>query len=69
VTLHAAYDPTLDTAHVYRGDGADLSYQEGQVTADGETVAPDAVPLDRVLDLDAMWFAWVGFYPATVVVA
>ncbi len=68
-TVHAVYDPTLDTAHVYRGDGTDLSYREGQVTVDGEPVAPDAVPLDRVLDLDAMWFAWAGFYPGTVVVA
>jgi hypothetical protein len=67
-TFHAVYDPTFDTAHVYRGDGTDLSYADGQVTVGGETVAPDAVPLDQVLDLDAMWFAWVGFYPETVVV-
>jgi hypothetical protein len=68
-TLHAVYDPALDTAHVYRGDGTDLSYSEGQVTVGDRTVAPDAVPLERVLDLDAMWFAWAGFYPGTVVVA
>jgi hypothetical protein len=68
-TFHAVYDPPFDTAHVYRGDGSDLSYSDGQVTVGGETVAPDAVPLEPVVDLDAMWFAWVGFYPGTVVVA
>jgi hypothetical protein len=67
-TFHAVYDPVLDTAHVYRGDGTTLTYTEGKVTVDGEAVAPDAVPLDRVVDLDAMWFAWAGFYPETVVV-
>ncbi|WP_152041015.1 DUF3179 domain-containing protein [Salinigranum salinum] len=67
-TFHAVYEPSLDTAHVYRGDGSDLSYADGQVSVGGETVAPDAVPLDPVLDIDAMWFAWAGFYPGTVVV-
>ena len=68
VTFHAVHDPTFDTAHVYRGDGSDLSYADGTVTVGGETVAPDAVPLERVVDFDAMWFAWAGFYPETVVV-
>ena len=67
-TFHAVYDPTFDTAHVYRGDGTALAYSEGQVTADGETASPDALALERVVDFDAMWFAWAGFYPETVVV-
>jgi hypothetical protein len=67
-TVHAVYDPALDTAHVYRGDGSDLSVSDGAVSVGGETVAPDALPLERVVDLDAMWFAWAGFYPETVVV-
>jgi hypothetical protein len=68
-TVHAVYDPALDTAHVYRGDGTDLSYADGEVSVGSETVAPDALPLERVVDFDAMWFAWAGFYPETVVVA
>jgi hypothetical protein len=68
VTFHAVYDPTLDTAHVYRGDGTELAYADGRVSVGGETAAPDALPLDRVVDFDAMWFAWAGFYPGTVVV-
>ena len=67
-TFHAVYDPALDTAHVYRGDGTDLSYADGQASVGGETFAPGALPLERVIDLDAMWFAWAGFYPRTVVV-
>jgi hypothetical protein len=67
-TFHAVYDPPLDTAHVYRGDGTELRYADGQVSAGGETVVPDALPLERVVDLDAMWFAWAGFYPGTAVV-
>jgi hypothetical protein len=67
-TFHAVHDPRFDTAHVYRGDGTDVAYADGTVTVGGETVAPDAVPLERVVDFDAMWFAWAGFYPETVVV-
>ena len=67
-TFHAVYDPALDTAHVYRGDGTDLTYEDGRLAVDGETVAPDALPLERVLDFDAMWFAWAGFYPGPAVV-
>ena len=63
----AAYAPELDTAYVYRKpDGATFEYRDGRVEdGDGETHAPDSLPLDRLLALDAMWFAWAGFYPET----
>ena len=67
-TFHAVYDPTFDTAHLYRGDGSDVSSATGQVSVGGETFAPDAAPLERVIEFDALWFAWAGFYPETVVV-
>lgn len=64
----AAYDPRLDTGYVYRNpNDATVRYEDGRVDVDGATRAPDELPLERVLRIDAMWFAWVGFYPRTEV--
>jgi uncharacterized linocin/CFP29 family protein len=65
--LVAVHDPALDTAHVYANPD-DLAVEAGEdgVVVDGETRSPDDLPLDGVLAFDAMWFAWVGFYPDTV---
>jgi len=64
----AVNDPRLDTAYVYRNpDGQAFSYDDGTVSDDsGETYAPDELPLDRVLNFDAYWFAWVAYYPNSV---
>jgi hypothetical protein len=66
----AVADPRLDTGYVY------LNPDKQTVTAEGETVSvgdsahdPDALPLTRVHTFDAMWFAWLGFYPDTDVYA
>jgi hypothetical protein len=68
--LVAAHAPDLDVGHVYRADGATVEGAgAGRVTVDGETYAADALPLDPVVAFDAMWFAWVGFYPDTALVA
>lgn len=64
------YDPTLDTGYVYRNP------DELAVDADGDGYAvdgdgphePKALPLDRVLAVDAMWFAWYAFYPDSTLV-
>ena len=63
----AAYEPTLDTGYVYRNpDETAFEYRDGRVVGQsGEPHAPDALPLERVLAFDAMWFAWSGFYPDT----
>jgi len=64
----AAYDPTLDTAHVYRTRNPDAyAYDDGRVTGPDGEYAPDELPLERALSFDAMWFAWYGFYPETEV--
>ena len=66
----AAYDGALDTAYVYRNP-EELSFQptgEGYEGPDSQYAA-DELPLSGVNAFDAMWFAWVGFYPETVVVA
>ena len=59
------YDPALDTGYVYRNSGgAAFEFSDGEVVAeDGTAHAPDSLPLRRVGAFDAMWFAWIGFYP------
>jgi hypothetical protein len=68
--LLAAYDPALDATTVYYNpEGLAFEYREGNVSGpDGETHAPDALPLEAVMGYDSMWFAWAGFYPNTAVV-
>ncbi|MGQ4556135.1 DUF3179 domain-containing (seleno)protein [Halobellus sp. GM3] len=63
----AAYDSALDTGYVFENpDQRAFEYRDDQVVADtGEVHRPDALPLDRTLAFDAMWFAWSGFYPDT----
>lgn len=66
----AAYDPELDTATVYYNpDERAFEYRSGRVVGpDGTVHAPDALSLERVVNYDAMWFAWAGFYPNSTVV-
>ena len=60
------YEPTLDTAVVYRNaEGRNLDFDGEQPTVDGEAVEPEALPLERVVSFDAMWFAWAAAYPNT----
>lgn len=68
--LVAAYDPLLDTAYVYRtpGDATVEPTGDGDVWVDGERAPPDSLPLPSVYAFDAMWHAWVGFYPGTAYV-
>ena len=63
-----AYEPDLDTAYAYwNPDGLGFEYRDGTVVGpDGEHAA-GALPLERALTFDAMWFAWSGFYPGTSV--
>ena len=67
----AAYEPTLDTGYVFRNPDEDaFEYRAGRVVdRAGNAHDPDALPLDRVLAFDAMWFAWSGFYPDTTLYA
>jgi hypothetical protein len=66
----AAYGPTLDTAYVYRNpEGAEFEpVEDGYEGPDGTHAAAE-LPIEPVNAFDAMWFAWVAFYPETVVVA
>jgi len=68
----AVADATLSTGYVYRtsadatvepdGDGYLLT---GRGAGPEGPFEPTELPLERVLALDAMWFAWAGFYPDT----
>ncbi|MWG35769.1 DUF3179 domain-containing protein [Halomarina oriensis] len=68
----AVSDPTLDTGYLYRTgpdtpDPGAFSWTDGRVRGPDGTYAPSAVPLPATTTFDAMWFAWVGFYPETEV--
>lgn len=64
----AVYEPRLDTAYVYKNpDRRTFTYDNGVVKDAAGQWAPDNVPLERVNAFDAMWFAWLAFFPATTV--
>ena len=69
----AVYDPRYDTAYGYLNpDERTFDYDDGAVVdaeGDGSVYDPDALPLSRVHTFDAMWVAWVGYYPETNVYA
>lgn len=62
----AVYDPTLDTGYIYATDGAApqvSSRGDGTYEIDGETYAPDSLPLEPVIPVEGFFFAWNAFYP------
>ncbi|MFC7069048.1 DUF3179 domain-containing protein [Halobaculum lipolyticum] len=70
--LIAAYDPALDTAWAYRGGDAVVAPADdgdGRVVVDGDTYRADALPLEPVSAVHAMWHAVGGFYPEAEYVA
>jgi hypothetical protein len=67
----AVADPGLATGHVYRNSEGRSVEPDGdayRVDGEGGGFAASDLPLERVLALDAMWFAWRGFYPDTAFV-
>ena len=66
MAVTAVYDSRYDTAYVYRNPNEQpVSAADGDIAVDGSTYAPDSLPLSRIHTFDAMWFAWVGYYPET----
>ena len=62
----AVADNRYDTGYVYRNPGEQTVGDAGGAIAVGDEIyAPDALPLERIHTFDAMWFAWVGYYPET----
>jgi hypothetical protein len=69
VSYLAAYHPALDSAWVYRNpDDVSVGVDGERYVVDGAAHAADDLPLQSVNAFDAMWFAWAGFYPDTVLV-
>jgi hypothetical protein len=73
-TFLAVYDPALDTGYLYRTDESTppsdaFAWADGRVRGPDGTYDPADLPLDAATAFDAMWFAWVGFYPETEVYA
>ena len=64
----AVADPALSTGYVYRNPdelGVEPDGDAYRVDGHGGEFEAAALPLDRILAFDAMWFAWAGFYPDT----
>lgn len=60
----AVADDGLATGYIYSNpDGVGVSATADGYEVDGETAAAGALPLERIVALDAMWFAWHGYYP------
>lgn len=58
------YDEGLDTGRMYENsEGLEISFEDGEYMADGETVEPYDLPLNEAPAFDAYWFAWNAFYP------
>jgi hypothetical protein len=62
------HDADLDAAYGYRLPAdATVSTAADGVVVDGTLHSPDALPFERRPAVEAMWFAWAGFYPGTAV--
>jgi hypothetical protein len=62
----AVYDPDLDTGYIYVRDGENLDIEpltDGRYQVHGEAYAPDALPLEQIVSVEAFFFAWNAFYP------
>jgi hypothetical protein len=62
----AVYDADLDTGYIYVRDGENLDIEpltDGRYQVRGEAYAPDALPLEQVVSVEAFFFAWNAFYP------
>jgi hypothetical protein len=62
----AVYDATLGTGYIYGLDGPAprvSARDDGAYEVDGAAYAPDALPLEPVIPIEAFFFAWHAFYP------
>lgn len=61
----AVYDPTLGTGVIYRIDGTErvTPAPDGTYEIEGARYAPDALPLEKLIPIEAFHFAWHAFYP------
>ena len=63
-----AHDDALDAGFAYRNpdEAAFETVADGVRGPDGTVHAASHLPLERTMAFDAMWFAFAGFYPETV---
>jgi hypothetical protein len=62
----AVYDSELDTGYIYRieGDGPEVQPEAGGTyRVGGQSYSPDALPMERLVSVEAFFFAWNAFYP------
>lgn len=62
----AVYDPDLHTAHIYRDEDARVTARDdGGYEFEGEAYAAAELPLEKLISLEAFFFAWNAFFPAS----
>jgi len=70
LALLAVWDERIGAGHLYRHDGE--VYERGDdndvLDQSGTAHNPHDLPLEAVYAFEAMWFAWIGFYPDSAVV-
>lgn len=61
----AVYDSALDAGYIYALEGrkADIVPADGMYDIEGRLYPADALPLERVVPVEAFFFAWHAFYP------
>lgn len=61
----AVYDERFNTGHIYEADELPdiVPTENNRYEIDGETYAPDDLPLDALVSVEAFFFAWNAFYP------
>ena len=65
VSFTAVYDARFDTGVIYHSsDPPQITpTDDGRYAVNGDTYAPDALPLDALVSVEAFFFAWNAFYP------
>ncbi len=65
-SFRGVYDPVLDTGYLYRADhdlGEISPMGDGIYEVDGQAYAAGELPLEKVIPVEAFFFAWHAFYP------
>lgn len=64
----AVYAADLDTGYIYRIDGEPpevRAVEDGMYEVGGTRYRPDQLPLPSTISIEAFFFAWNAFYPAS----
>lgn len=61
------YNNKLDTGHIYKINSSNIKWSDGKIKYNNDKYLPSNIPVSRVNSYDAMWFAWNGYYPNSII--